>query len=191
MSDQSLAPDDAGRKFPLRSAFVLCAAAAPAALILYLVLRYAIAIPMLDDWEMVPPVVKAHAGTLTFTDLFEQQQEARTFFPRLIFIALSFGKYWDGRAEMILGILICCLTSLGIYRLLARSVSLVLLLIFPATRTLVAGLRFPSFIAAFIVVCNSSRLSIRAKFWFTPCSARLHALKQLVWACISHSWHPA
>ncbi len=51
---------------------------------------------MLDVWEMVPLVVKAPTGGLTWTHLFEQQQEARTLFPKLIFIILSVGKYLDG-----------------------------------------------------------------------------------------------
>ena len=89
--------------------------------IVFLILRYAVGIPMLDDWEMVAVVTKAHTGELTFTDLFAQQQEARTVLPKLIFIALSYGKYWDGRAAMILSVLACCLTALGIYRILGRS----------------------------------------------------------------------
>jgi len=86
-----------------------------------LVLRYAVAIPMLDDWEMAAIVTKAHTGGLTFPDLFEQQQEARPVFPKLIFIALSFRKYWDSRAEMMLSVVICCLTALGVYRLFVQS----------------------------------------------------------------------
>src|SRR3954464_3074701 len=61
-----------------------------AAGIVFLILRYAVAIPMLDDWEMVALVTKAHTGGLTFTDLIAQQQEARPLFPKLIFIAMSF-----------------------------------------------------------------------------------------------------
>jgi hypothetical protein len=179
--DQSQEPDDASRRFSLRSALAICATAAPAALILYFVLRYGIAIPMLDDWEMVPPVVKAHTGTLTFTDLFAQQQEARTFFPRLIFIALSFAKHWDGRAEMVFGILVCCLTSVGIYRLLAKSglswratilvfLMSMLLIFSPAQHELwLLASGFPSFIPALCVVWSlcviRSGRSTNAKFW--------------------------
>jgi hypothetical protein len=159
---------------------LLCAAAVPVAFLVFLVLRYAVAIPMLDDWEMVPVVTEAHLGRLTFTDLFEQQQEARTFFPKLIFVGLSFGRHWDGRIEMMLSILFCCLISLGIYRLLARSrlsaganaiafLFIVLLIFSPVQHELwLLASGFPSFVPALCIVWGlcviGSRLSIAAKF---------------------------
>ena len=165
----------------LQIAALLCASALPVGLIIFLVLRYAVAIPMLDDWEMVPFVTKAHSGGLTLTDLFAQQQEARTFFPKLIFIALSFGaKYWDGRVEMMLSILLCCLTALGLYRLLAKTglstggtsiaFLFIILLLFSPTQhevwLLASG--FPSFVPALCVVWGlcvvRSRLSTTTKF---------------------------
>ncbi|MFN2621448.1 MAG: hypothetical protein ABR611_01270 [Chthoniobacterales bacterium] len=152
-----------------------------AAGIVFLILRYAVAIPMLDDWEMVAIVTKAHTGGLTFTDLIEQQQEARPVFPKLIFIAFSFGKYWDGRAEMMLSVLICCLTAFGIYGLLGQSglsrsarVTAFLLgavLIFsPAQHEIwMLASGFPSFLPALCIVWGirvamSSRPMV-TKFW--------------------------
>lgn len=135
---------------------------------------------MLDDWEMVALVTKAHTGALTFHDLFEQQQEARTFFPKLLFIVLS-GRHWDSRIEMMLSILICCLTAAGVYRL-GRKTGLAgwpgaiafllgVFLIFSPTQhelwLLASG--FPSFVPALCVVWGlcaiRSRFSIAAKFW--------------------------
>ncbi|MFL6519799.1 MAG: hypothetical protein ACJ8NS_06225 [Chthoniobacterales bacterium] len=149
--------------------------------IVFLILRYAVAIPMQDDWEMVALVTKAHTGGLTFADLIEQQQEARPVFPKLIFIALSFGKYWDSRSEMVLSVLICCLTAFGIYRLLGRSglspparmiaFLLAAVLIFSPSQheiwLLASG--FPSFLPALcivwgILVATGSR-PIATKFW--------------------------
>jgi len=166
--------------FRLGPALMFCTAAVPALFIAFLVVRYAIAIPMLDDWEMVPLAAKAHGGGLTFHDLFEQQQEARTFFPKLLFIALSFGKHWDSRVEMMLSILICCLTALGIYRLLAKSglslranviafLFIVLLIFSPAQHELwLLASGFPSFVPALCIVwglcLGGSRFSIAAKF---------------------------
>ena len=149
--------------------------------IVSLILRYAVAIPMLDDWEMAAIVTKAHTSGLSFTDLIEQQQEARPVFPKLIFIALSFGKYWDSRAEMMVSVLICCLTALGIYRLLAQSALspparviaflLGLLLIFsPAQHEIwLLASGFPSFLPALCIVCGirvaTSSRSVVTKFW--------------------------
>jgi hypothetical protein len=159
----------------------LAATAVSAGFIVFLILRYAVPIPMLDDWEMVPLVVKAHTGGLTFAEIFEQQQEARTVFPKLIFIALAFWKHWDSRAEMMISVLICCLTALGIYRLLARSA----LPVFPRTIVFLLGLLlifspvqhelwllasgFPSFVPAFCIVWGlcvvRSELTVATKFW--------------------------
>lgn len=153
----------------------------PGALIIFLVLRYAIAIPMLDDWEMVPLAIKAHTGGVTFHDLFEQQQESRTFFPKLLFIVFSMGKYWDGRIEMILSVLICGLTSLGIYQLLGKSgvsgrakavtfLLMVLLIFSPAQHELwLLASGFPSFVPALCLVWGlrvvGGGFSVAAKFW--------------------------
>lgn len=149
--------------------------------IVFLILRYAVGIPMLDDWEMVAIVTNAHSGGLTFTDLIEQQQEARPLFPKLIFIAFSFGKHWDGRAEMLLSVLICSLTALGIYRLLGRSgvsrparlIAFLLsafLIFSPAQHEIwLLASGFPSFLPALCIVWGAlvapSSRSLVAKFW--------------------------
>jgi hypothetical protein len=152
-----------------------------ATLIMFLIFRYAVAIPMLDDWEMVPLVTKAHTGGLTFSDLFEQQQESRTVFPKLIFIALAAGKHWDSRAAMLVAVLICCLTALGVYRLLGRSglsppaatiafLLSVLLIFSPAQHEIwLLASGFPSFVPALCIVAGlcvvGSNFSIATKFW--------------------------
>lgn len=172
---------DSQKVFPWKEAVALAGTAVAAAFIVLLILRYAVAIPMLDDWEMVPLVMKAHTGGLTFADLFAQQQEARTFFPKLIFIALSFAKYWDARAAMMLSVLICCLTALGLYRLIARAklpevvatiafVLCVLLIFSPAQHELwLLASGFPSFVPALCMVWGicvaTGRRGIASRFW--------------------------
>ena len=134
---------------------------------------------MLDDWEMVPLITKAREGGLTFAALFEQQQEARTFFPKLLFILCAL-KYWDSRIELMLSILICCLTALGLYLLLAKAglpkvakaaafLLMVLLVFSPAQHELwLLASGFPSFVPAACVLwgifVTQTRLSIAAKF---------------------------
>jgi hypothetical protein len=156
-------------------------AALPVLLILFLVVRYAVPVPMLDDWEMVPLAIKAHAGGLTFHDLFAQQQEARTFFPKLIFILLSMGKHWDSRLAMMMSIAICCLTVVGVYRL-GRKTGLagwpggiafllgVFLIFSPAQHELwLLASGFPSFVPALCIVwglcVTQSQFSIATKYW--------------------------
>lgn len=100
----------------------VCAAGAAALLIVSLILQYAVSIPMLDDWELVPVIAKVHGSSgLTFGDLFAQQQEARTVVLKLVFIAVSFARHWDSRIVMMLSVLICCLTAAGWCCLLCRS----------------------------------------------------------------------
>jgi len=164
-----------------KAAPALLSIAVLATLIILLVLRYAVAIPMLDDWEMVPLVTKAHTSGLTFSDFFAQQQEARTVFPKLIFIALAAGKYWDSRVAMMLSVLICCLTALGVYRLLDRSglsfpaatIAFLLsafLIFSPAQHEIwLLASGFPSFVPALCIVAGlcvvRSNFSIATKFW--------------------------
>ena len=50
----------------------------------YLVRHYGVEVPTLDDWEMAPLIVKARSGQLTFSDIFAQQQEARTVLRELL-----------------------------------------------------------------------------------------------------------
>ena len=104
-------------------AAAFCAAGAAALLIAFLILQYGLPIPMADDWELVPLITKIHGGSgaVTLSDLFAQQQEARTVVVKLVFIAISFAKYWDARIVMMLSVVICCLTAVGYYCLLRRS----------------------------------------------------------------------
>lgn len=86
----------------------------------YLVRHYGVNVPTLDDWAMAPLIVKAHTGQLTFGEVFQQQQEARTILPNLIFI-LSAGQEWNVRDQMIISIISCWLTAAGLFVLLRRS----------------------------------------------------------------------
>ncbi|CAN5744883.1 hypothetical protein BH20VER1_BH20VER1_21080 [soil metagenome] len=99
----------------------LLVALLPAVLLGSFVARWGVKVPMLDDWEMAPLIVKAHTGTLTWADLFAQQEEARTIVPKVIFILSSLGGEWDVREQMLLSVVICALTVAGLYLLLRRS----------------------------------------------------------------------
>jgi len=156
-------------------------AALPVLFLVFLIYRYGVPIPALDDWEMAPLIIKAHQGGLTVYDLFEQQQESRTFFPKLIFIFLSFLRHWDSRVEMMLSVGLGCLSSCGIFLLLKRSgisaagialsfVLMVLLIFSPVQEELwLLASGFPSFIPALCIIGGlviiGTNLSVRAKFF--------------------------
>src|SRR2546423_15103436 len=86
----------------------------------YLVRHYAVEVPTLDDWEMAPLIVDAHTGQLRWTEIFAQQQEARTVLPKLIFILSAADGHWDVRDQMTLSVVCCWLTAAGIFILLRR-----------------------------------------------------------------------
>jgi hypothetical protein len=87
----------------------------------YLVRHYAVEVPTLDDWEMAPLIVQAHTGHFPWAQIFEQQQEARTVLPKLIFILSAAGGHWDVRDQMMLSVVCCWLTAAGLFILLRRS----------------------------------------------------------------------
>jgi len=86
-----------------------------------LVRHYGVNVPMLDDWEMAPLIAKARTGELAWADLFQQQQEARTILPKLMFILSAGRGEWDVRDQMMLSVGSCWLTAGGIFLLLRRS----------------------------------------------------------------------
>src|SRR3954465_3823405 len=87
----------------------------------YLVRLYGVEVPTLDDWEMAPLIVEAQTGHFNWAHIFEQQQEARTVLPKLIFILSAANGRWDVRDQMMLSVVCCWLTAAGIFILLRRS----------------------------------------------------------------------
>lgn len=85
-----------------------------------LVRHYSVNVPTFDDWAMAPLIVKAHTGQLTLTDLFQQQQEARTVLPNLAFV-LTAGSEWNVRDQMAISLIASWLAAAGIFVLLRRS----------------------------------------------------------------------
>jgi hypothetical protein len=85
-----------------------------------LVRHYGVNVPTFDDWAMAPLIVKAHTGQLNFADIFQQQQEARTVLPNLLFI-LSAQSEWNVRDQMLLSVVSCWLTAGGLFVLVRRS----------------------------------------------------------------------
>jgi hypothetical protein len=98
-----------------------CLAAIPAFYIAQLVRRFGVDVPLWDDWDMVPMIANAHLGQLTFAELFAQQLEARTLLPKLVFILMTFTGRYDARDAMLLSVVLCCFTAIGLFVLLRKS----------------------------------------------------------------------
>ncbi len=81
------------------------------ALLALCVFRYAVAIPILDQWALVPLLDKMYRHRLAFADLWAQHNEHRLVFPRLIMLACARLSGWDLRWELAVNLLL----GAGIY----------------------------------------------------------------------------
>jgi hypothetical protein len=94
---------------------------APPAILAALIHKYSVNVPYWDEWEadFAGIFEKYAAAHLTLQDLFAQHNEARLFFPRILFLVLGNLTRGDVRYMMAATFVIVCLTSFMIYRLAA------------------------------------------------------------------------
>lgn len=95
----------------------LCAFLLPTGLLFLLVRSHGVDVPYLEQWNTALLFEKLSAGTLTFADLFEQQNEYRQFFPHLLILGLGRLTRWNVKGDLYLIFVLACLISLFIYRL--------------------------------------------------------------------------
>ena len=161
-------------------AFAFAVAAIPAVYIALLVRRYGVDVPLWDDWDMVPMIAHAHTGQLTFAELFAQQLEARTLLPKLLFILMTFTGRYDARDAMMLSVVLCCLSAIGVFLLLRKSglsviatticfLLIVLSIFSPAQEELwLLASGFPSFMPALFIIgallLLQTKISVASKF---------------------------
>ena len=94
----------------------------PLAVLVWAICKYAVNIPVLDEWQLAQFFEKLGRGTLRVSDLFALQNEYRQFFPNLIIVSLGWVTHWDTRAEAALSVLLSCFISFGLWRLSRRTV---------------------------------------------------------------------
>ena len=168
------------RSAPTLPTLAFLAVASPAIYIASLVRRYGMSIPLWDDWGVAPMIAHAHTGELRFAELYEQQLEARVFLPKLILILFTFSGRYDARDGMMLSVLLCCLTAIGVWLLLrgsglsprVRTLCFVLIalgIFSPAQEELwLLASGFPSFLPALFIIIGlvvlQTKLSTSAKF---------------------------
>jgi hypothetical protein len=163
-------------------ALAFLVAGVPLLFLVYLLHRYAVDVPVWDDWEMAPMITRAHTAQPFLEDLFRQQQEGRTVVPKLLVLLLALFGHWHLTYEMALSVFFSAGTLVGIYLLLRQSglgprvtaISLFLaaLLLFAPTyfEVWLTGSDFSSFMPGFwlvaALVLGGTKFSIMRKFIF-------------------------
>jgi hypothetical protein len=92
----------------------------PAVAVVVLVLKLAVEVPYLDQWEMVPLLQKSYEDQLTLTDFWAQHSEHRPLVSRVVLLALARVTHWNMGYELALSIALAA----GIAAALARQVIL-------------------------------------------------------------------
>ncbi|MPZ17090.1 MAG: hypothetical protein GEV06_04120 [Luteitalea sp.] len=96
-------------------------AVSPAAFTAYLVWRYGVDVPIGDQWRFVAPLLEhATTGRFSVAELFEQANESRPAFPRLVFLLSALLTGWNTRVEMAISVVLLISMSLGCWLLLRR-----------------------------------------------------------------------
>lgn len=83
-----------------------------------LILRYGVNVPIGDQWEMVPIFEDYRQGRLNFHDLWQQHNEHRILFPRLIMLVMAPITQWNSRAEMLTGVVFVLVSFLLLVHLI-------------------------------------------------------------------------
>ena len=94
-----------------------CAAFLAPCIPAWLIFKYGVDVPYLDQWDLAPFFEKWARGALRLSDLFAQQNEYRQFFPNIIFVALGRLTDWNVKYEMMVSLLLACFVAFGVRRL--------------------------------------------------------------------------
>jgi hypothetical protein len=88
---------------------------------IWAIYRYGVPVPYLDQWELVPYLEKMHNHTLGIADIWQQHNEHRIFFPRMLMLAMARLTGWNIHYEFAACFLIACLTMLLLCSMLKRT----------------------------------------------------------------------
>jgi len=90
----------------------------PLVFLIFVVMTYAVPVPFLDQWDMVPLLQKTYGGELAFHDLWAQHIEHRLIFPQLIMLGLARLTGWNIRYELAANIVL----AVGIMAIIVRQI---------------------------------------------------------------------
>lgn len=86
-----------------------------------LIIGASVNIPFWDQWELVPVIMHMHSGDFYLHDLWQQHNEHRLFFPKLIMVAVAYVTHWDTRVEMLVGLAIAATSFVVFIKLVQRT----------------------------------------------------------------------
>ena len=92
----------------------------PLIFLIGVVAKYAVAVPMWDQWDLVPLLEKTYHGDLTFHDLWAQHNEHRILFPKIIMLVLARLTRWNIAYELVVNIIL----ALGIFTVFVHQVKI-------------------------------------------------------------------
>jgi hypothetical protein len=102
---------------PFSVAFGLLAVAAPL-FIGTLIVRYAVNVPIFDEFDWAPLILHMHAGKISFGELWTQHNDHRMFFPKLVALGLAMLGGWSQFRECVASLAIAVAGQLVLLRLL-------------------------------------------------------------------------
>jgi hypothetical protein len=112
------------RRVDVTTAALLLLAIIPPVAAAAVVLTHWVPLPLLDEWSTPGETfTRWCTGTLSFGDLLAQHNEARKFFPRLLYLVLVQAGGWDVRKEMALILVSVCATVLLFYHAMRVSLN--------------------------------------------------------------------
>jgi hypothetical protein len=98
---------------------IAAALALPAFIVLYVILHFGVNIPFEDEWEFSSLLQSFHTHHLTGAMLWEQHNEHRIFFPRLLMLMLANISHWNIRLETLVSLLLAAV-SVTVLALIVR-----------------------------------------------------------------------
>ena len=96
----------------------------PVALIIGCIAHYGVNVPVADDWALSSLVSKAAHHKVQIKQLFQQHNEHRVFFLKLVVASIARMSHWDLRLQMYLSVLLCGITTCNVFVLMKRTLSL-------------------------------------------------------------------
>lgn len=102
-----------------RAALTYGLAGIPIIFLLVMLVRLSVNVPFWDQWDLVAKIENLRQGKLLVSDFWEQHNEHRLFFPRIVMLGLAVITNWDTRYEVASSV-VFAVASFGLLLLICR-----------------------------------------------------------------------